>query len=64
MPITKRRQFTDSAIKQAYEEAGSLSGMAERLNITYPTAATWCGLIIKLVTKSRWKPRSVVWAKK
>jgi|GEM_PF-2760212 len=50
MPITKRRQFTDSAIKQAYEEAGSLSGMAERLNITYPTAATWAhelGLTLK-----------------
>mgnify|MGYP003624810679 CR=1 FL=1 len=50
MPITKRSQFTDNEIKQAYEKTGSLSGMAARLNITYPTAATWAhelGLTLK-----------------
>lgn len=41
MPLSKRCQFTDAEIKAAYTQAGSLTGMAELLDITYPTAATW-----------------------
>lgn len=37
----KRHLFTDTEIQEAYAQAGSLSGLADTLDITYPTAAAW-----------------------
>lgn len=58
MPRSKRRMYTDSEIREAYDLSGSLSGMAQRLNISYPTAAKWASdLRINLKRQGYSKPQ-------
>lgn len=41
MPRLKRDNFTDEQIREAYDQAGNLAGMAKTLGISYPTASAW-----------------------
>lgn len=41
MPRVKRDNFTDEQIREAYDQAGNLAGMAKVLGISYPTASAW-----------------------
>ncbi|WP_304526810.1 helix-turn-helix transcriptional regulator [Halomonas sp. I5-271120] len=41
MPRIKRNDFTDTQLREAYEQAGNLSDMAKSLGISYPTAWDW-----------------------
>ena len=41
MPRIKRDNFTDDQIRDAYNHAGNLAGMAHALGISYPTASAW-----------------------
>lgn len=41
MPRIKRDSFTDNQIRDAYNHAGNLAGMAKALGISYPTASAW-----------------------
>lgn len=41
MPRLKRDNFTDEQIREAYDQAGNLAGMAKALGISYPTASAW-----------------------
>lgn len=41
MPHIKRDNFTDEQIREAYKQAGNLTGMAKALGISYPTASAW-----------------------
>lgn len=41
MGKSKRTDFTDKQIRDAYLKANSLRDLAEALNVSYPTAVTW-----------------------
>lgn len=41
MPRVKRDNFTDEQIREAYDQAGNLAGMAKVPGISYPTASAW-----------------------
>ncbi|WP_261887490.1 helix-turn-helix domain-containing protein [Vibrio aerogenes] len=41
MPEFKHHQLTRSDIQTVYQNTGSLTAMAEVLNISYPTASAW-----------------------
>lgn len=41
----KRDDFTDSQIRDAYDQAGSLAGLAKALGVSYPTSYSWASAL-------------------